>query len=255
MNIAAIAPPLIIVGATLSLAALAAAWSFLKWAGGVNSDRKIMKADINVLKADTKVLKADSGSMKADIKVLKADSKFFKKSFSKLEGKIDDLTQVVYGFQGKMEGMAQTVYGLQGKMEGMAQTVYGIQGTLKSFDGIGNANSERKLNEIGRKMSEEFGARAWAEAHVDDVWEQMADKHPYDIQMFCFNYITEDILTEDEFLRVKDIAYYNDMDMFNSLRVLGYELRDCVIERQEQIREQEQGQAPEQKQGHVRAVS
>ena len=33
-------------------------------------------------------------------------------------------------------------------------------------------------------MSEEFGARAWAEAHVDDVWEQMADKHPYDIQMF-----------------------------------------------------------------------
>ena len=45
--------------------------------------------------------------------------------------------------------------------------------------------------------------------------------------------LTEDILTEDEFLRVKDIAYYNDMDMFNSLRVLGYELRDCVIERQE----------------------
>ena len=89
MNIAAIAPPLIIVGATLSLAALAAAWSFLKWAGSVNSDRKIMKADINVLKADTKVLKADSGSMKADIKVLKADSKFFKKSFSKLEGKMD----------------------------------------------------------------------------------------------------------------------------------------------------------------------
>ena len=222
MNIAAIAPPLIIVGATLSLAALAAAWSFLKWAGGVNSDREIVKADI-------KVLKADSGSMKADIKVLKADSKSFKKSFSKLEDKMDGLTQVVYG----------------------------LRGALKSFDGIGNANSERKLNEIGRKMSEEFGARAWAEAHVDDVWEQMADKHPYDIQMFCFNYITEDILTEDELLRVKDNAYYNDMDMFNSLRVLGYELRDCVIERQEQIREQEQeqGQAPEQKQGHVRAVS
>ena len=110
-----------------------------------------------------------------------------------------------------------------------------MDGLAKAFYRYRDAVSPRKLNETGRKMSEEFGAKAWAEAHADDFREQVADLHPYDVQGFCFDHVTEDILTEDELLKVKDVAYDNGTNMFDVLRVLAYELRDCLVGRQEQI--------------------
>ena len=157
-----------------------------------------------------------------DRKIVKADNETFKgfmvdirSRLDKLESKVDGLTQVVYQFIGVSKD--------------------------KSVNEVLAAESPLVLNDLGSTISREFGAEAWAEAYADNVREQVAGKHPYDLQRFCFDHVTEDLLTEDELLKAKDIAYGNGTNMFNVLRVLAYELKCCLLD-------------PEPNQGHVQAV-
>ena len=128
-------------------------------------------------------------------------------------------------------------------MDGLTQVVYQFIGVSKdkSVNEVLAAESPLVLNDLGSTISREFGAEAWAEAYADNVREQVAGKHPYDLQRFCFDHVTEDLLTEDELLKAKDIAYGNGTNMFNVLRVLAYELKCCLLD-------------PEPNQGHVQAV-
>ena len=104
----------------------------------------------------------------------------------------------------------------------------GELGAKRAF--VGGSQSPLALNDFGRELSQAFGARAWAETHADDVREKVAGKPAYDIQQFCFGYVTENILNEDDLKRAKEITYNQGTILSNVLRVLAYELRDCLLE-------------------------
>ena len=85
------------------------------------------------------------------------------------------------------------------------------------------------LNELGRKLSDEFGSGAWVKAHADEVRDEVAGMSPYDVQQFCFDYVTEDRLSEEELGRAKDVAFANGMEIYHVLRVTAFELRDELL--------------------------
>ena len=146
-------------------------------------------------------------------------------------------------FKGFMVDIRSRLDKLESKMDGLTQVVYQLIGVSKdkSENEVLAAESPLVLNDLGSTISREFGAEAWAEAYADNVREQAAGKHPYDLQRFCFDHVTEDLLTEDELLKAKDIAYGNGTNMFNVLRVLAYELKCCLLD-------------PEPNQGQLRAL-
>ena len=120
---------------------------------------------------------------------------------------------------------------LESKLDEISKAVYQLLGASK--DSVAATASPLKLNDFGQKISSAFGAKEWANARAGALHGQMAGKQPYDVQQFCFDYVTEDILSEDELKRAKDIAYDNGTIISNVLRVLAFELRDCLLTREE----------------------
>ena len=114
------------------------------------------------------------------------------------------------------------------KLDDISRTVHLLLGASKT---VSASESPLRLNDFGLKISEEFSAKAWAKAYAeaDDVRQQVVDKSPYDVQEFCFDHVTEDILTKDELQKAKDIAYDNGTILSNVLRVLAFELRGRLL--------------------------
>ena len=99
---------------------------------------------------------------------------------------------------------------------------------------VADSASPQKLNELGRKLSDEFGSAAWAEAHAAEahaelVSDDMTDMMPYDVQEFCFGYVTKDRLSEEELQRAKEVAFNNGLLVSHVLRVTAFELRDRLL--------------------------
>ena len=147
------------------IAVLAAIVSLVIWYANVNSDRKRQQADTEKLQAD-----AESRNQLAE--KLKADNKNFKAFMAEVRGKLEDIAQKVNQLWGASEAASAKI--------------------------VADTQSPLRLNDLGRGISDAFGAKAWASAHADDVRGKAAGKSAYDIQQFCFDYVTENLLTKDE---------------------------------------------------------
>ena len=104
-----------------------------------------------------------------------------------------------------------------------------IRGGASELSVIAEGASPLRLNELGRKISEDTKAKEWTHAHADTLHNQVTGKSAYDIQKFCFGYVTEEILGKVEVQKVKDVAFDNGISIYSVLRVMAFELRDCLL--------------------------
>ena len=94
---------------------------------------------------------------------------------------------------------------------------------------VSDSNSPQRLNDTGKNLSKAFDSAGWARSHVDHVRGEVAGMTPYDVQEFCFAYVTEDKFTEEELIRAKEVAFDNGMLVSHVLRVTAFELRDLLL--------------------------
>ena len=97
-----------------------------------------------------------------------------------------------------------------------------------------SAESPIKLTDLGRTISQELGAADWAQEQVDDLIDQVQGKQPYEIQVFCFEYVTTGkgfMDSRDRSQQVNNSAYSHGLDAGQVLRVVGIELRDALLKR------------------------
>ena len=161
-------------------------------------DRERLEADAERQREDTRRLQVDAEKRRKLAAKLRADNRHFKAFMAEVRGQLESITRAL------------------GQL--------GVKGAS-----IANSQSPLTLNDFGQEISQAFGAKAWAEAHMDDVREKVAGKSAYDIQQFCFDYVTENILTKDELQRAKSITFENGTILLNVLRVLAFELRDLLL--------------------------
>ena len=161
-----------------------------------NAER--LEADAERQREDTRRLQVDAEKRRKLAAKLRADNRHFKAFMAEVRGQLESITRAF------------------GQL--------GVKGAS-----IANSQSPLTLNDFGQEISQAFGAKAWAEAHMDDVREKVAGKSAYDIQQFCFDYVTENILTKDELQRAKSITFENGTILLNVLRVLAFELRDLLL--------------------------
>ena len=189
------------------------------WYANVNNDRKRQRADTEKLQASAEKLevsteglrktaaeqRADTEGLKKTAAKLKADNRHFKVFMKRVESKLDNLST-----------MFHQMVGVQRK-------------NVASDPSVAEGKSPIKLNETGRAVSEEIGSKEWANAHAETVREQVAGMNPYDIQSFCVDHVTEDILSEVELEKAKAAAFKNGIDLSSVLLVMALDLRNHLL--------------------------
>ncbi len=105
----------------------------------------------------------------------------------------------------------------------------------KIFDRVRTAQpldtgSPLRLNELGEKISGTLDAAAWARREAGDLRPRVATKSPYDIQQFCFQYVSDEFKPDKEFdAAIKDCAFRHGASVGGVLDVLAIELRDILL--------------------------
>ena len=136
---------------------------------------------------------------------------------------------------GNWHGSVNTsIRGINDSIQGILEELKYLRGRIDEMFGrqagrIADAKSPLKLNELGKKVSNEFGAKDWASRHVDLVRDKVVGMEAYDVREFCFNFVTEDRFTEAELKQAKNVAYDNGLVIQNVLRVTSFELRDLLL--------------------------
>ena len=90
-------------------------------------------------------------------------------------------------------------------------------------------SSPLELTDLGKDISKEIQAFQWAKETAPALVNEVADKHPYEIQEFCLGYVRGKVLPESMEEKVKTSAYKRGLDKEQVLRVLAVELRDCLL--------------------------
>ena len=86
------------------------------------------------------------------------------------------------------------------------------------------------LTGLGEKVSKDIQASEWAKDIAPGLIVRVANKHPYEVQEFCLEYVKgEDVLPEDMQEKVKTSAYRNGIEKEQVLRVLAVELIDQLL--------------------------
>ena len=90
-------------------------------------------------------------------------------------------------------------------------------------------SSPTQLNDLGRRVSAEVGAQEWVAEQVEQVRPQVAGMLPYDVQWFCYRWVTEERLPDDLLVKAKQSAYENGLVLREVLHVIALELRDELL--------------------------
>lgn len=94
---------------------------------------------------------------------------------------------------------------------------------------VAEGQSPFRLNDLGKSVSEDIGARAWADRIVPTVADRLKGREAFEIQDFCFAYVSEMEYTEQEKRAIKKSAYENAIEEGQVRRVLAIELRDKLL--------------------------
>ena len=90
-------------------------------------------------------------------------------------------------------------------------------------------HSPLRLNDLGKIVSEEIDARAWADRIVPTVSNKLENHEAFEIQDFCFVYVTQMEYSEQENRAIRKSAYENAISVEQVQRVLAIELRDKLL--------------------------
>ena len=92
-------------------------------------------------------------------------------------------------------------------------------------------SSPLTLTELGEQISNEVGAKKWAEQIAEELQESVKNMEPFEIQDICFDYVKEKFQPEPEFLKLLQTSAYNTgLDLKKVYDVLAVELRDHLLE-------------------------
>lgn len=103
---------------------------------------------------------------------------------------------------------------------------------IKGFSSIQvvEKNSPLRLTEAGHSISEALDVKEWATLTAQDVVPKLRWSHPYDIQVFCMDYVDDPSNFDTEFMdRLKYYAYEESLSMSQIRDVLAIELRDAIL--------------------------
>lgn len=138
-------------------------------------------------------------------------------------------------WRGEQNAFKSSLGGTMDRIEKAITTIQNdIKGILRALPPKPiETDSPIRLNDLGRKISSELDAANWAENKVDDLIEDLRDKQPYEIQEYCFEYVTGKgfVDSDDRLRQVNDSAYNHGLDVGQVLRVVGVELRDVILKR------------------------
>ena len=89
--------------------------------------------------------------------------------------------------------------------------------------------SPLRLTRLGRNISEELEADAWAARLAAELKGQVEGMDAYEIQDHCFKYVEKHTYSDEEGKRVRRVAYENGKPVDEIRRVLAIELRDRLL--------------------------
>ena len=95
---------------------------------------------------------------------------------------------------------------------------------------VASRTSPLSLNDLGKKVSAEIGAAAWADRTAPTLGSRIDGMEPYDIQEFCFTYADGEVeLSDEQQSLIKQAAYTNGLSESTVRRVMAFELRDKLL--------------------------
>ena len=98
------------------------------------------------------------------------------------------------------------------------------------LDGVLNSKSPRTLSDLGKKISEELGAKQLAESLAPHLVERSKGLSEYDIQNLCNEYVHQEYTPEPDFEeQMKSCAYNYGISIISVLSILAVELRDALL--------------------------
>jgi len=102
---------------------------------------------------------------------------------------------------------------------------------LKLSNPVAERGSPIRLNDLGKRVSEEVGAKDIAKALLDQILPKARGKSAYDIQEYCFSHLNEcDLsLSEARIADIKQCAFDNGIETLSVRRVIAIELRDMTL--------------------------
>ncbi|MCZ0942268.1 MAG: hypothetical protein OXJ53_04350 [Gammaproteobacteria bacterium] len=102
---------------------------------------------------------------------------------------------------------------------------------LKLSKPVAERGSPIRLTDLGKKVSDEVGAKEIAKGLLGDMLPEVRDKSAYDIQEYCFSHLNEcDLsLSEEQIAEIKQCAFDNGIETLSVRRVIAIELRDMIL--------------------------
>ena len=93
------------------------------------------------------------------------------------------------------------------------------------------AQSKSTLTELGRKISEEISAKAWADMEATTLQGEIIGKQDFELQDFAFNYVFSRYKPNKDFqFRISKAAFDHGITGNQVKNVLMVELRDALLE-------------------------
>ena len=95
------------------------------------------------------------------------------------------------------------------------------------------SESPLRLTDLGKQISTELNAGEWATQLANTVIDQLQGKQPFEIQEFCFDYVTSEKFmgSQERKNQVQNSAYSHGLEVDQIQRVFGIELRDVILKR------------------------
>ena len=139
-----------------------------------------------------------------------------------------DLNQWRAKVDAKMDAFEARMDRLEARLDDLASKVAEIMGTLSKLNIAGGA-SPLRLNDLGKKISEEVSAKEWVAAHVEEVRKLVEGMDPYQVQEFCHEWVTDERLSEEWLGRARQAAFDNSVQLLMVRGVFAFELRDALL--------------------------
>lgn len=98
-------------------------------------------------------------------------------------------------------------------------------------------NSPLRLTDLGREVSRELEATAWAQHLVVALQGELSGKPDYEVHEFCFDYVRDYQPAPEMDSQIKACAYEHGIDREAVLNVLAIELRDALLVKLESDRD------------------
>lgn len=130
----------------------------------------------------------------------------------------------------KFQNLEKTTNTLEKSIEDIRSTVHQILLTLARRETV-QSGSPLTLTDTGRDISTELGAQAWAEEIAQGQKGKFVAPTPYEIQEFCFNYVTSHNFNAPVELmsKMQNSAYRHGVSLQGVYNVLAIELRDKLL--------------------------